>query len=135
LQRPNRGGRYQHGDRERRGPRPPYRRTQHPAQRQLRPMPIGDKCNPLCPFFVCTKHALVIVNEFYRGRSVKVAYCRLFGGKCIGPACKYASCKLNAMLPDGRCAKAIKFKKPKYTDEDLIKEAEELDDYDAEEFK
>ncbi len=123
------------GRRDSRRQRPHYRPPSRQQHRPLRPMPIGDKCNPLCPFFICTKHAKVVMNEFYRGKMVKVAYCRLFGGKCIGAACKYASCKLNAMLPDGRCAKAIKFGKPKYTDEELLKDVESLEDYDVEDFK
>ena len=114
------------GGRERTGPR-----QQRPPQR---PMPIGDKCNPLCPFFICTKRAKVIMNEFYRGRAVKVAYCRLFGGKCIGASCKYAACRINAMLPDGRCAKAIKFEQKGYSDEELMKDVQELEDYDIDEF-
>ncbi len=111
----------------------PHRRTA-PMQRQLRPMPIGERCNPLCPFFICTKNAKMISTKFYRGRTIKVVFCRLYGGECIGASCKYATCKINAMLPDGRCAKALRFKTQKYTDEDLEKEARELEDYDIEEF-
>ncbi len=122
------------GRREDRSFKRPHYQPGRQQHRPLRPMPIGDKCNPLCPFFICTKHAKVVMNEFYRGRSVKVVYCRLFGGKCIGASCKYAACKINAMLPDGRCAKAIKFEKPSYTDEELMKDIEKLEDYDIEDF-
>ncbi len=109
-------------------------RQQMPMHRQLRPMPIGDKCNPLCPLFICTKNARMIKTKFYRGKAIKVAYCRLYGGECIGASCKYSTCRINAMLPDGRCAKALKFKVEKYTDEDLEREARELEDYDIDEF-
>jgi len=107
---------------------------QRPFQKKMFPMPIGEKCNPLCPFFICTRRALVVGNKSYRGKIRKVAFCRLIGGECIGAECKFASCKLNALLPDGRCAKALEKKTKKTTDEDLFKEMREIEDYDVEDF-
>ncbi len=102
--------------------------------RRASPMPIGDKCTPLCPLFRCTRGALVIVNKSYRGRVIEEAYCRLSGGKCVGAECKFASCKINALLPDGRCAKALEKKTRAISDEELFKEMQQYEDYDAEDF-
>ncbi len=95
-------------------------------------MPLGDKCNPLCPFFICTRRALVVVNKPYRGKMVKVAVCRLTGEECIGAECRYASCRLNAMLQDGRCAKALeRYRRRQYkSDEEMFREIESVEDYE-----
>lgn len=99
------------------------------------PMPLGVQCNPLCPFFVCTKRAKVIVNKSYRGKIKKVAYCRLTGSECIGAECKYATCRINSMLPDGKCAKALEKTRKEVSDEELFREMEEIEDYDIDEFR
>lgn len=90
-------------------------------RREPRPRPIGDKCNPLCPFFRCERKALRVVRETFKGRPVRVAYCDLVGDKCIGAQCRFAACERRAMLPDGRCAFAIKARGPSRDfEEDLI---------------
>ncbi len=103
---------------DRRGGRRGFRDRQRQEQRkaswkelQQKPMPIGDKCNPLCPYFRCSKRALVYVNKVVKGHVQKVAMCRWIGDECLGPKCQYAYCELGALLPDGRCAYAVKFKK------------------------
>jgi hypothetical protein len=99
-----------------------------------KPRPIGDRCNPLCPYFRCMKKALQIRTEYYRGRPIKVPICTWIGDKCIGPKCRYAYCVKHAMLPDGRClfavqAKAKKAKVSSFEEElkkkDVIDELEE----------
>lgn len=97
---------------------------------QLKPRPIGDRCNPLCPFFRCQKRALRIATEQYKGRPIRVAMCAWIGDKCIGASCRFAYCDKRAMLPDGRCALAVKSKKAKDFEEELM----ELEkDYDFDE--
>ena len=86
---------------------PPRPKRQGPRRGEPRPRPIGDKCNPLCPFFVCSYKALQVTTTFYRGRQVRVAMCKWIGDKCIGSQCRYASCAKHAMLPDGRCQFAV----------------------------
>jgi len=93
-------------------------------RRQPRPRPIGDKCNPLCPFFRCQKRALRISREQFRGRTMPVALCAWIGDKCIGPSCRYAYCEKRAMLPDGRCAFAVRARKQRDFEEE-IRELEE----------
>jgi len=91
---------------------------------ELRPRPLGDRCNPLCPFFKCAKNALRIRIERYRGRTIRVAWCEWIGDKCIGTACKYASCAKNALLPDGKCAFAVRRKPPEKDFEEELAELE-----------
>ncbi len=79
-------------------------------RKDLKPMPLGDKCNPLCPFFRCGKNALVIVNRVVKGHVQKAAMCRWIGDQCLGAKCQFAYCERKALLPDGRCAFAVKFK-------------------------
>ncbi len=88
---------------------------------QLKPMPLGDKCNPLCPFFKCSKNALVIVNKVVRGHVQKSAMCRWIGDQCLGASCQFAYCERRALLPDGRCAFAVKFKE---SGDEFLKEVE-----------
>ncbi len=107
--------------------RPPFR--EKPAGR---PMPIGDRCNPMCPFFYCTQRALVISSKPYRGKYIKVPFCRLIGSECIGAECRYASCRINALLPDGRCAKALEKKQKLRSDEELFREMESIEDISEE---
>ena len=75
-----------------------------------------------------------MVNKSYRGKIIKEAYCRLSGDKCVGYECKFASCRLNALLPDGKCAKALEKKMRVVSDEELFKEMREFEDYDVEDF-
>ncbi|MEB3780467.1 MAG: hypothetical protein GSR85_09625 [Desulfurococcales archaeon] len=102
-----------------------YRRdypVERPRFREPKPMPIGDKCNPLCPFFRCGKKALRITREHYRGRNLKVAMCNWIGDKCIGATCRFAYCEKRAILPDGRCAFAVKGKSQMDFEEELRRE-------------
>ena len=94
------------------------------SRRELRPKPIGDKCNPLCPFFRCGQRALAVQRKYVKGRIVQIPICRLVGDKCIGAECQYAYCVKRAMLPDGRCAFAVREKEKKEADflEELSKE-------------
>lgn len=106
--------------RPRRGP--PNQRREEPRRdrRELKPRPIGDKCNPLCPFFRCQKRALRFTVEQYKGRPIKIAMCAWIGDKCIGSSCRFAYCEKRAMLPDGRCALAVKARRVKDFDEELM---------------
>ena len=137
LSRPNRWdrGTREGRDRERsgrgfsrykpRGPREGYvRRSRPPA-----PRPIGDKCNPLCPFFRCAKNALRITVEQYKGKNIRVPFCSWIGDKCIGAQCRFAYCEKKAMLPDGRCAFAVKRVSSKDFEEDLREIEEEEKKY------
>ena len=101
-----------------------------PMQRRGRelepkPMPLGRKCNPLCPYFRCSKKALVIKQSYKQGRIVRTAYCRWIGDTCIGASCQYAYCALKALLPNGECLYALK-KETRET-EDMFKELGEKD--------
>ena len=75
------------------------------------------------------------MNKSYRGKIKKVAYCRLTGSECIGAECKYATCRINSMLPDGKCAKALEKTRKEVSDEELFREMEEIEDYDIDEFR
>jgi len=110
-----------------------YRRQEF-RHRKPAPMPIGDRCHPLCPLFRCTRGALVVLNRSYRGRMVKEAYCRLSGEKCVGVECRFAGCRMNALLPDGKCAKALEKKMKLISEEELFREMQQIEDYDAEDF-
>jgi hypothetical protein len=120
------------GPRDRRPPRfrdKPYTgRGRQETTRELRPRPLGDKCNPLCPFFRCAKNALRIKTEYFKGRPIRVAYCELAGDKCIGAQCRYAQCAKNALLPDGRCSFALgRQRKPVKDFEEELRELEETE--------
>ncbi|MET1159868.1 MAG: hypothetical protein ABWW65_02805 [Thermoprotei archaeon] len=123
-----------------RNPREFYREhgsktPQYPKPRfKPKPLPLGTSCNPLCPLFRCTRGALVVVNKSYRGKIIKEAYCRLSSEKCVGAECKFASCKTNALLPDGKCAKALEKRIRITSDEELFREMQQIEDYDAEDF-
>ncbi len=80
-------------------------------------------CSPLCPYFRCSKKALFVTTQHYRGQPLRVPYCQWIGDKCIGAQCQYAYCAIQKMLPDGRCAWAIEKKQRKSRDfeEDLEK--------------
>ena len=136
---PNKEGRPGKGfDRRHKGSRG-FRKYKHPRarlehRREEKPMPIAGKCSPLCSLFYCTQRALVVMNKQVRGHVQKVAFCRLTGSECIGAECQYAACRINSLLPDGRCAKAIEAKRRPATDEELFKEMESIEDYEVDEF-
>jgi hypothetical protein len=73
-----------------------------------KPMPLGDKCNYLCPYFRCTKKALMITMKYIKGSPSKVGYCRWVGDLCITGDCQYAYCEKRALLPGNKCAFAIR---------------------------
>jgi len=118
-------------------PRRPPRRPGGPGargpRREPKPRPIGDKCNPLCPFFRCSKRALRFTTEQFRGRPIKVAMCAWIGDRCIGPSCRYAYCEKRAMMPDGRCAFAVKARRVKEFEEELRELEEEAKKYGIDE--
>jgi len=72
--------------------------------RRMEPQPVGDRCSPTCPLFVCTKKCLMVKLESGK----PVAYCLWANDKCIGASCQYASCRAHSLLPDGRCAHALR---------------------------
>jgi len=117
---PNSHGFKEHGDRYRTGS----------VHKKLVPIPIGDNCNPLCPLFKCTRGALFMGSKSYRGKLLKEAMCRLSGDKCVGFECQYSSCKINALLPDGKCTKALEKKYKTVSEEELFREMREFEDYD-----
>ncbi|MEB3844285.1 MAG: hypothetical protein LRS48_01220 [Desulfurococcales archaeon] len=96
-----------------------------PHYRQPKPRPIGDKCNPLCPFFRCSRNALRITTEQFKGRIIRVPFCSWIGDKCIGAQCRFAYCEKKAMLPDGRCAFAVGKKREEKDFEEDLREIEE----------
>ena len=112
----------------------PFKKDYEHRERVLQPQPLGDRCNPLCPFFICNKAALFTLNKPFRGKYMRVAYCRLTGGECIGSECQYSGCKINALLPDGRCAKALEKKTRHVSDEELFRELQSIEDYDVSDF-
>jgi len=112
---------------ERRGwarkPERPYSGEEQRLMREeLKPLPLGDKCNTLCPFFKCSKNSLVIVNKVVKGHVQKVAMCRWIGDTCLGYKCQFAYCERKALLPDGKCAFAVKFRED---EREFIKELDE----------
>lgn len=117
-------------------PRKPASQSSHyVGEQKVAPQPIGEKCNPLCPLFMCGRNALFVVNKPFKGRVVKAAQCRLTGGECIGGECQYSSCKVNSLLPDNRCAKALEKKVGRVSDEELFKQMMQFEEYDVSDFK
>jgi len=90
---------------------------------QARPMPLGRKCNPLCPLFRCSKRALIITTRAIRGKPVRVAFCRWIGDECIGASCQYAFCATRSLLPNGECLHAVQ--KTTGKEKDIIEELKE----------
>jgi hypothetical protein len=78
---------------------------------------------------------MFVVNRPFKGRMIRVAQCRLTGGDCINGDCQYASCKLNALLPDGRCAKALEKKRSVISDEELFRQMRKFEEYDISEIR
>jgi len=74
---------------------------------ELRPMPDGKKCNPLCPYFKCSKKALGVVRRDEGGRPKFVGFCNWVNDLCIGGVCQFSSCERYYLLPDGSCLYAI----------------------------
>jgi len=104
-------------------------------EQRAQPQPIGDKCNPLCPLFICGRGALFIANKPFKGRVIRTAQCRLTGGECIGGECQYSSCRVNSILPDNRCAKALERRISRASDEELFKQIMQIEEYDISDFK
>ncbi len=90
-------------------------------------MPIGKKCNPLCPFFRCAKRALVVTSYIMQGKPQKIAYCNWIGDTCIGYQCQFAYCEKKALLPDGTCAFAVREEQEKKKTKDYLEELAEED--------
>lgn len=111
-------------------PRPDVRRPSPESGERVNPQPIGDKCSVYCPLFTCTRNAVFMVNKPVKGRMIRVAQCRLTGGDCISGECQYASCKLNALLPDGKCSKALEKRVARVSDEDIFRRMRNFEEYD-----
>jgi hypothetical protein len=111
-------------------PRTPQHHASSVDEVRVQPQPLMDKCNPLCPLFRCGKDALFIVNKPIKGRILRVAQCRLTGGDCINGECQYAGCRINSLLPDGRCVKALEKRISRLSDEELIKQIQSIEDID-----
>lgn len=104
-------------------------------RREEKPIPLNGKCNPLCPLFLCTQKALIITTKTVgEGMRKQKAMCRLTGSECISAECQYATCRINSLLPDGKCAKAIKTRHRLTSDEELFREIQSIEDYEIEEF-
>ncbi len=118
---------YQRRPRQPYRPRPPRQQPRIPQRRQeeLKPLPIGKKCNPLCPFFRCANRALMVMTKYESGKPVKVAFCRWIGDNCIGHQCQYAYCEKKALLPDGTCAFALREEQEKKKTKDYLEELAE----------
>ena len=101
----------------------PRREQRRWEQEKLEPKPINGMCNPLCPFFRCSRRALVVRKMTIRGKTQLVPFCTWVGDVCIGPKCQYAYCARRALLPDGRCLFAVKAQE-KRSGEDFEKEIE-----------
>ena len=84
------------------------RESRYRGRRGLRPLPIGKKCNPLCPFFRCSQRALLVQQRVFKGKPQRVAFCRWVGDYCNGAQCQFAYCDRRALLPDGSCLLAMK---------------------------
>jgi hypothetical protein len=113
----------------------PIHHEEAEREKRIAPQPIGEKCNPLCPLFMCTRNALFVANKPIKGRVIKVAQCRLIGGDCIGGECQYASCRLNSLLPNNKCAKALEKKFSRPPDEEIFREMMRVEEYDISDLK
>jgi hypothetical protein len=92
-----------------------------------KPLPLGDSCNPLCPYFRCSKKALKIEKKYVKGMLQKVSYCMWVGDNCIAGQCQYAFCEKRALLPGNKCAFAIKPKgRSEDFERDLAREEQEM---------
>ena len=86
----------------------PHRKFE--SESEPKPLPLGDKCNPLCPFFRCSKKALKIEKRYIKGMLQKVGFCMWVGDNCIAGECQFAFCEKRALLPGNKCAFAVKSK-------------------------
>lgn len=93
-----------------------------------KPMPLGDKCNYLCPYFRCNKRALLVQVKYSKGNPYKVGYCRWVGDVCIAGECQYAYCEKRALLPGNKCAFVINRKNEKEVEIEKELEKEDYDD-------
>ena len=91
-------------------------------RRELKPMPINKKCNPLCPFFRCGKRALIIQTKYIKGHNQKIPFCSWIGDTCISHQCQYAYCTEKALLPDGTCAFVVREEQQKKKKTDMLEE-------------
>ncbi len=124
------GGQYRRDYRQQRRPYHPRRPPRHEhrgPREEPKPMPIGKKCNPLCPFFRCAKRALVVTTYIMQGKPQKIAYCNWIGDTCIGYQCQFAYCEKKALLPDGTCAFAVREEQEKKKTKDYLEELAEED--------
>ncbi|EZQ03140.1 MULTISPECIES: hypothetical protein [Acidianus] len=91
-----------------------------------KPLPLGDKCNYLCPYFRCNKRALMIQTKYEKGIPHKTGYCRWVGDNCITGECQYAYCEKRALLPGNKCAFVVN---KKNGNDNLEKDLDSSDDY------
>ncbi|BAB65338.1 hypothetical protein STK_03590 [Sulfurisphaera tokodaii str. 7] len=91
-------------------------------------MPLGEKCNYLCPYFRCNKKALNIQKKYVKGTPQKIGYCMWVGDICITGDCQYAYCEKRALLPGNKCAFAIKRNE---NGEDMERELKKEEEYDS----
>jgi hypothetical protein len=94
-----------------------------------KPMPLGDKCNYLCPFFRCNKKALNIQKKYIKGTPQKIGYCMWVGDVCIAGECQYSYCEKRALLPGNKCAFAVN--KMQGNGDDMEKELKKEEEYDS----
>lgn len=76
-------------------------------EEEPKPLPLGEKCNYLCPYFRCNKKALSIQVKYIKGTPQKTGLCRWVGDICITGDCQYAYCEKRALLPGNKCAFAV----------------------------
>jgi len=98
------------------------------SDNEPKPLPLGEKCNYLCPYFRCNKRALMIQTKYAKGSPYKVGFCRWVGDTCITGDCQYAYCEKRALLPGNKCAFAVN--KKDGNKDDIEKELKEEDDYE-----
>ncbi|AWR97145.1 hypothetical protein DFR86_05940 [Acidianus sulfidivorans JP7] len=98
------------------------------TENEPKPLPLGDKCNYLCPYFKCNKRALMIQTKYSKGSPYRIGFCRWVGDTCITGECQYAYCEKRALLPGNKCAFATAKKDDNF---DMDKEFKENDDYDG----
>jgi hypothetical protein len=97
-----------------------------PLQGEPKPLPVGGKCNYLCPYFRCNKKALLIQQKYNKGNPQKVGWCRWVGDTCITGDCQYAYCEKRALLPGNKCA----FANSRKNEDDLEKDLAGDDEVD-----
>ena len=90
---------------------------------EVRPMPDGKKCNPLCPYFRCGKKALSVVRRDMGGSIKFAAFCNWANDLCIGGVCQFASCDRFYLLPDNKCLYALE-RERRSSGDDMFKELE-----------